>query len=219
MRRTALTLSLLAITFAFGAQAQEACPDIDGFVAEIFGNGLMKPTVSTPSIQWQRLDNPNLTLTWSPAKQKNVFRATADRLWNRVFTPAPAPAPQPTPMITTAASVFSIDPNLTQKHRASQQGFSVADLSLTYVDPRALSTLNASWETPWSGLIFAGTFRYAAGEADLRVARSFGKITLIGECNNCTNRTTPIISTDVATDGTFSPSMPRFFVVAARVAF
>src|ERR1041384_1132333 len=166
MRRTALTLSLLAIiTFAFGAQAQEACPDIDGFVAEIFGTTLVKPSVTEPpvkaTVQWQRLDNPNqtsshLSLTWSPAKQKNVFRATADRLLNRSAAPAPVPAPLPAPTITTAASVFSIDPNLTQKHRASMQGFAVAqtqttdprvavdanDLSLTYLDPRALASLN-----------------------------------------------------------------------------
>jgi hypothetical protein len=57
------------------------------------------------------------------------------------------------------------------------------------------------------------------GETDLRVARSFGKMTLIAECNNCTNRTTSIISTDIGTDGTFAPSMPRFFVIAAHVDF
>ena len=235
MRRAALMLSLFAATFAFGAQAQEACPDVEGFVAEIFSNSLTpQPTNAAPQIQWQRLDNPNqssphLSLTWSPAKQKNVFRAAADRFWNRTAASAPAPAPQPTPMITTAASVFSIDPNLTQKHRAATQGFSLAqapatdprlavdsnDLSLTYLDPRALSSLNASWVTPWWGLSFAGVFRYVGGETDLRIGKSFRKVTLFAECNNCTNRTTTIISTD----DNFAPSMPRYFVVAARVDF
>ena len=237
MRRTALMLSLLAVTIAFGAQAQEICPDPEGFIANIFSsNTLVKPDAE-PSIRWQRLDNPNqasphLSLTWSPAKQKNVFRAAADRFWNRAATPAPMPE-QPAPMITTAASVFSIDPNVTQKHRVITQGFSLAqtqttdprvavdanDLSLTYLDPRALASLNASWSTPWWGLSFAGAFRYVSGEADLRVGKTFRKVTLFAECNNCTNRSTTIIATDVASDGTFAPSMPRFFVVAARVDF
>jgi len=238
MRRTALMLSLIAVALAFGAQAQEACPDVEGFVAEIFSNSLTQPASTQQTIQWQRLDNPsqsspNLSLTWSPSKQKSVFRAAADRFWNRTGAAAPLPAPQPTPMITTAASVFSIDPNLTQKHRAMTQGFAVAqtqttdprlavdanDLSLTYLDPRALSSLNASWITPWWGLSFAGAFRYISGETDVRVGKSFRKVTLFAECNNCTNRTTTIISTDVSSDGSFAPSMPRFFVIAARVDF
>lgn len=246
-RRTAAPLfAVFAIVFAFGAAAQEVgCADGDAFVAAVFSDSAMKPNAA-PAIQWQRLDapdqaSPKLTLTWSPAKQKNVFRAAADRFWNR--TPAPAPAPAPQPIITSSASVFSIDPNRTTTHSAFTRGFAMAsitttdphvaqdanDVSLNYVDPRALSSLNATWQTPWWGLMLSGAFRYLSGEAattgqaDLRVGKGFSagskKIIIFAECANCTNRTVSIISTDIGADGNLNPSTPRFFQIAARVDF
>jgi hypothetical protein len=224
-RSTTVLLAVFAIAIAFGAYAQtevtplrDTCADGDAFVADLFSSVIVKPNATEPSIQWERLDNPNpssprLTLTWSPAKQKNVFRAAADRFWNHTPAPMPAPVQQPSAVITSAASVFSIDPNLAnpQTHRAFARGFAVAqltdphvaqdaaDLSLSYVDPRSLSSLNATWETPWWGLMLSGTFHYitgeaAAGQADFRVGKSFTaaakRVTVFAECTNCTSRTT-----------------------------